>query len=303
MHNTLFKADFEKRIINTHGEDGLAWLDDLKNIIANTEKTYNLSNIKVLPNLSFNYTTTARQNNEQNIIVKFCLPGDEADNEIDALNAMSSDGIVQLIDYDKKQGVLLLEECLPGNTLASVDDEHKATRIIANIIKKIQKPKADDHCFPSTHDWFKRLESKVELPSGFQSSHLDKAKNIAMALHQNMGEPVLLHGDLHHFNILSAQRQPWLAIDPKGVIGPPEYECGAFLRNPIPEIASKPDLKPILASRVDVFAEMLGYDRQVIISWGYAQAILASVWCIDMKSDDWRVFLSCANTLFKLLED
>lgn len=303
MNNINIPKYFKKRIANTHGEIGLSWLNNLQNIITKAETTYNLSNIEVLPNLSFNYTATARQNNDRNLIVKFCLPGNETDNEIDALNEMSGDGIVQLIDYDKKQGVLLLEECLPGNTLASVDDEHKATRIIANIIKKIQKPKADNHRFPTTRDWFKRLEVNVELPSGFESSHIDKAKNIAIELHQDMDAEVLLHGDLHHFNILFSQRQPWLAIDPKGVVGPPEYECGAFLRNPIPEIASKHDLKSILSDRIDIFTDILGFDRQVIIAWGYVQAILAGVWCIDMKSEDWRVFLSCANALFKLLED
>lgn len=79
MHNTLFTAEFEERIVNTHGEDGLTWLNDLQNIISKAKGRYNLSNIKVLPNLSFNYVTTDRQNNERDLIVKFCLPGNETE--------------------------------------------------------------------------------------------------------------------------------------------------------------------------------------------------------------------------------
>jgi len=74
-------SDFKKRVINTYGEKGLAWLKNLCNTIKCAEKTYNLSTFQALPNISFNYTTTATQKNGQTIVVKFCLPGIEADNE------------------------------------------------------------------------------------------------------------------------------------------------------------------------------------------------------------------------------
>ena len=67
-----------------------------------------------------------------------------------------------------------------------------------------------------------------------------KAESLFAGLLASMDAPVVLHGDLHHFNILSAQRQPWLAIDPKVVPGEPAYETGAFIRNPIPDIYSDP---------------------------------------------------------------
>lgn len=229
------------------------------------------------------------------------MPGTAADSEIEALNFMRGEGIIKLINYDRNQGILLLEECCPGKTLANVVSESEATRIAANVIINIQKSISDELKFPSTLDWFRRLDIEVKCPSGFNTKHIKKAKLIAGELHNQSKKKVLLHGDLHHFNILSAQRQPWLAIDPKGVIGPPEYECGAFLRNPIPQIATNPNLKKIMADRIDIFAEILGFDRQIIIGWGYSQAILASVWCLDMKSDDWGIFLACAEALNDLL--
>lgn len=292
-----FPNDFKDRIINTHGTTGSAWLVNLTHFIRYAEQAYNLSNIQPLPNLSFNYTTSATQSDGKTIIVKFCMPGPEADNEIDALNFMRGEGIIKLINYDRNQGILLLEECFPGKTLANVVSEREATRIAANVIINIQKSISDELKFPSTLDWFRRLESDIKCPPGFDSKNIEKAKRIAVELHNQAKKTVLLHGDLHHFNMLSAQRKPWLAIDPKGVVGPPEYECGAFLRNPIPQIATMPNLKKIMADRIDIFAEVLGFDRQTIIGWGYSQAILAGVWCIDMKSDDWDIFLKCAEVL------
>lgn len=83
-----------------------------------------------------------------------------------------------------------------------------------------------------------------------------------------------------------------------------KYECSAFFRNPIPQIASKPYLKKIMADRIDILAEILGFDRRTIIGLGYSQAILAGVWCLDMKSDDWSVFwlvLKCSMILIVLI--
>lgn len=87
--------------------------------------------------------------------------------------------------------------------------------------------------------------------------------------------PMLLHGDFHHENILTAQRRPWLALDPKGVIGDPAYEVGAYLYNPIVEnIAAK----NMVARRIDQFSEALAIDRQRLIKWGIVQAVLSAVW-------------------------
>jgi len=103
--------------------------------------------------------------------------------------------------------------------LSTLTNDVEATSIAADVMQKIWEPLSGNYNFPTTTEWFDKLEQPIKLPAGFSFSLIDKAKQIAMELHQNMGEPVLLHGDLHHFNILSANRQPWLSIDPKGVVG------------------------------------------------------------------------------------
>src|SRR5438067_1309862 len=77
-----------------------------------------------------------------------------------------------------------------------------------------------------------------------------QAEAIFAALLATQVAPVLLHGDLHHENILAAARQPWLAIDPKGVVGEPAYEAGALLRNPLPWLLEQPDPRGVTARRV-----------------------------------------------------
>jgi len=303
MNPIQLPTSFKKRIINTFDNKGKTWLNNLPAIIIGCEKRFNIEIKNSLPHLSFNYTAEAVQADGQKLIVKLCVPNDGVYNEINALEFMRGDGIVKLIDSDRERGILLLEQLIPGEMLSTLNNDAEATMIAADIIKKIRNPISDNHNFPTTEQWFDRLEKPIELPAGFPAELINRVKKIASELHKNKGESVLLHGDLHHFNILSARRQPWIAIDPKGIVGPPEYECGAFLRNPIPDIANHNNIKSILARRVAIFSETLGFDKQVIIGWGFSQAILASVWCMDMKSKDWRIFLTCADALFELFMD
>jgi streptomycin 6-kinase len=129
---------------------------------------------------------------------------------------------------------------------------------------------------------------------------VETAEGLFAELLSSMDELVLLHGDLHHYNILSAEREPWLAIDPKGVVGEPAYELGAWLRNPVPHVFSWPDARQVTARRVDQFAELLGLDRQRIIGWGIAQAVLSAWWDYEDVGRGWEDVLACAEWLMVL---
>ncbi len=112
-----------------------------------------------------------------------------------------------------------------------------------------------------------------------------------------MAEPVLLHGDLHHDNILAAEREPWLAIDPKGIVGEPAYEVGALLRNPLPGLLARPEPGRVLARRIEQLAAELGFDRARIRGWALAQAVLSAWWSYEDHGDGWRETIACAELL------
>jgi streptomycin 6-kinase len=109
-----------------------------------------------------------------------------------------------------------------------------------------------------------------------------------------MAEPVLLHGDLHHWNILTSEREPWLALDPKGVVGEPGYEIGPLLLNPT--------LQPghVLARRIDQLAEELGLDRERLLGWGLAHAVLSAWWSVEDHGHGWEEAITCAELLAAL---
>jgi streptomycin 6-kinase len=97
-------------------------------------------------------------------------------------------------------------------------------------------------------------------------------------------ERFLLHGDLHHMNILKDDTRGWLAIDPKGVVGELAYETASALHNPIPHFEMIADLK-VMERRVRVLADRLRLGEERILRWSFAKDILGHLWTIEDNHD------------------
>lgn len=129
---------------------------------------------------------------------------------------------------------------------------------------------------------------------------LRKAQRIFFDLEATQKNKVILHGDLHHFNILYDDVNGWLAIDPKGYIGEPEFEIAAYLKNPIGFSKFFLD-KQIIKQRIQIIEDQLGYDRDRMLKWAFTLTILSVIWNIEEKQDytDW---LQLAEFLDDLLD-
>lgn len=163
----------------------------------------------------------------------------------------------QVYEIDEATGSVLMERLRPGTSLATFDDDAEAVFVsLALALRGI----STDGMLPL---------SQFVTPSP-----------LADLLLATSPEPVFLHGDLHHYNILRGQAG-WRMIDPKGVVGDPAYEAAAFIRNPIDTIGSEPDLLGCLRRRIDRLAELLKTPRSRI--WGWS---LVSVSSTDRDADD-----------------
>jgi streptomycin 6-kinase len=211
---------------------------------------------------------------------------------------------VQLLDADPDNGILLLDRLIPGTSLLQLHDDPLATSLTSQVMRDLWRPVPADHSFPSVAKWsdgFKRLRDCFGGGCGpFPTELVEMAEALFAELLPSMSEQVLLHGDLHHENILSAQRRPWLAIDPKGVIGEPAYETGALLRNPLLDILDAANPVRLQRRRVDQFSEELDLDRQRILGWGIAQAVLSAWWSYEDHGHGWEPALKCAGILAQI---
>ena len=221
--------------------------------------------------------------------------------ELEALKVFNGRGSIQLLESDDDKNAILIERAIPGAPLTSVKNDEEEMSIAATIMKNLWQPVPSGHQFHSVSDWGKGFEKMKEYfkekPNPLPKELVDKAERLFTGLSASQGEQVLLHGDLNHSNILSAQREPWLAIDPKGVIGEREYEIGVLLRNPQPELLRLPDPKEVLERRIDQLANELNLDRERTHGWGIAQAVLSAWWIIEDNGNDWEDAIACAEIL------
>ena len=165
---------------------------------------------------------------------------------------------------------------------------------------RLWRPLPADHCFATVEKWasgLKKLRQRFAGETGpFPKRLVEKAERHFDELLSSASSLVLLHGDLHHLNILKSQ-DAWKAIDPKGVAGEPSYEICALLLNPISRHANDGQIQ---RRRLEVLNEELGLDSHRMLGYAIAQSVLSAWWSFEDSATDWESALACARTLESL---
>jgi streptomycin 6-kinase len=302
--------DFEQRMVEIYGERGREWLTRLPETLSLCARRWSLTVMPHFEDLSYNYVAPVLQEDGTPAVLKVGVPNPELTSEIESLKIFDGDGIARLLDSDDDLGAMLIERLTPGDTLLSVEDDEEATSIAVGVMRNLWKPAPEVHPFPTAERWFLGLERLRKTFDGgtgpFDRALVERAESMYSELLISMGERALIHGDLHHENILSNEgrsgdqngaREPWLAIDPKGLVAEREYEVGVWLYNPLPQLLEYPDPKAVTARRVAQFTEELGFDRQrVVASWGLSQAVLSAWWSYEGEGHGWEPAMAVAET-------
>jgi streptomycin 6-kinase len=197
------------------------------------------------------------------------------------LEAFDGRGCVRVLEYTDQ--TVLMERVEPGDSLAALavsgrDDE--ATRILTDVIRRMSPNPPPPHAVPVA-DLARAFGQYLESGhAGIPRLLVDLAQQTYAGLCASQGQTRLLHGDLHHYNVLRDDTRGWIAIDPKGLIGELEYELGAALRNPIeaPHLFASRDT---FERRLTQFGAALGLDTERIRRWAFAQAVLAAIWSVE----------------------
>lgn len=298
----MISSNFIRTTHELYGPSGEAWLARLPALLAACAARWSLT---LLPpfELSYNYVAPAVRADGTEVVIKIGHPNSEIRQELAALRLYAGEGMVQLLEADDENCAFVLERIRPGETLATLPDDEQATVIAAEVMRKLWRPLPPTHSFRSVAEWAAGLRGLRQMFGGGVGP-LDQKLVAQAEAHFNdllgsMTRLVLLHGDLHHYNILSATRQPWLALDPKGIVGEPEYEVGQFLLNPF-DLLERPEPGRILNRRLEIFADVLGFDKQRLRAWGVAHAVLSAWWSLEDHGHGWEGAMACARLLAEL---
>jgi streptomycin 6-kinase len=151
----------------------------------------------------------------------------ESDEEADALELWNGEGAVRLLRHDRERRVLLMERARPGTDISELPED-EATAIAVDVGRQLWRPAREPFRWIGDHvpRWLDEAERSTESGRGL----IPQARELYAAL--DVGRTTLVHGDLHHHNILSAGGR-YVAIDSKAMLGEPEFDVPSFLWNPL----------------------------------------------------------------------
>jgi streptomycin 6-kinase len=255
-----------------------AWLAALPELIARLADAWSLRLGPHFPNIRINYVAPATRADGTTCVFKVSQYVDETRPEIAALRLWDGDGAARLLEASPDVGALLIERLDPGTMLVelSESDDDAATIIAAGVLRQLWRPVAGPNDLCPLDRWCaaydRNRDALTRGDTGFPTALFQRADALRRELLASTGSPTILHGDLHHYNVLRARRAPWLAIDPKGLAGDRCFDVCQFFRNPhdVPTDVNR--------RRLDIFCAKLGLDRARTKAWCLVHAVLDACW-------------------------
>lgn len=250
--------------------EGRAWLAALPGLVAACAAAWDLRLGEPFAGSFVSLAVPATGATGAAVVLKVQFPDRESEHEAAALRRWDGDGAIRLLAWDDERRALLLERCAPGRPLSSVAAP-EALAVLADLLPRLWKPVGSPFRPLATEAawWEANLVERWERAGRPFERHLvDAALDALRWLPGSQGEQVLLHQDLHGGNVLRAEREPWLVIDPKPLAG--ERELGVA---PIVRSFELGHDRRAVVRRLDRLTSELGLDRERARWWTIVQTV------------------------------
>jgi streptomycin 6-kinase len=244
-------------------DHGRLWLDELPRAVEESAEHWKLRLGAPFPYAFTSLAIPGRMENGREVVLKLQHVDRETEHEALALRHWNGDGAILMLDRYPARDALLLERCIPGTPVPP--DE--AVDVLIGLLPRLWMP-ATAPPFRTLADeaahWASALSGRRLLNPRLVDAALDAIRDLA----PSQGEQVLLHQDLHGWNVLAAQREPWLVIDPKPLVGERELGLAPIIRSQELGRGKREALR-----RLDQLTSELGLDRERARRWCIAQTV------------------------------
>lgn len=255
----------------TREEGGQWWIETVPGLAAEAAGLWDLRKLgEPFADSSVSLVLPAELPDGRGVVLKLQFPGRESAHEAAALELWGGDGAVQLVAQDTDRNALLIERCQPGVHLSTAE-ANEGIAVMADLLPRLWKPAGEPFTTLRSEAelWKQGLTERWEAAGRpFERRLLDAAIDSLNDLADTQGEQVLLHQDLHGDNVLAAEREPWLAIDPKPLVGEREFAVAPIVRSY--ELGHS---REAVWKRLDQLTSELGLDRERARLWSFAQTL------------------------------
>lgn len=238
-------------------------------------------------------------------VLKAAFATRQAETEVGALAAFSSKPVCRLYDYDPEVSILLIEQIQPGQALRDVPDENKRLEVFASLHRTLHGSPTGETAasipagsssacspgdFPTYSGWVERIAAYMEEHADLHpvlAAGMTRARELCRSLQGSYSRPAILHGDLHHDNILLGESGGYTIIDPKGVIGDPVFDIPRFIINEFRDDKPEEEAVARIGSILAKLSTLLGISVRDLSRLTYIESMMASCWHVeDGCSDD-----------------
>lgn len=248
-----------------------------------------------------------RTEDDRAAVLKITWPHWEAETEHLALRAWQGDGAVELWRADPRRFALLVERARPDRDLHALD-VLEACEVVARLYGRLHRPplpqprRLSELC----QEWSDRLPPLAEsnlISRRFVSQADRLLRDFAV---DPQTDSALIHTDLHFFNVLAAEREPWLVIDPKPLSGDPAYEVAPLLWNRWEEAMSADSPREALLDRLYTVVDVAGLDEDRVRDWVVVREVCNVLWAYEDHLTDGAAiqqdWVTAATTILKAVQ-
>jgi streptomycin 6-kinase len=292
-------ASLATTVARWNGEAGRRWLDRVPRLVADLAGAWDLRLGAPYEGANCALVLRAAQAGRP-VVLKVMWQDAETRPEPDALRLWDGDGAVRLLAVDERRGALLLERLEPGTPLSGHPDRAEALAIACGLARRLRRQPPSGHRFRDAGDlasWTARATRMRWTVAGepFERALVDAAVGAAEALlvRPPAEGPVVVNHDLHLGNVLAAEREPWLVIDPKPLVGEPAFDGGHLLADALEGDAGIERVE--WAARL--VAEGLGVDLDRLRDWALVRAVDFALWAYEVGEVEPSGRLALARSL------
>ncbi|RST23191.1 APH(6)-I family aminoglycoside O-phosphotransferase [Streptomyces sp. WAC04770] len=266
------------------GGEERAWIAALPALVAQLLGRWELERDGGVASGEASLVVPVRRADGNRAALKLQMPREETTAALTGLRAWNGNGVVRLLDHDPASSAMLLERLDATRTLASVEDDDAAMRTLAGLLERL-------HSVPAPNG-LRGLggiaREMLEAVPGAVGSLTDptdrqRLRGWASAVTELVGDPGgrMLHWDLHYDNVLAAEREPWLAIDPEPLAGDPGFDLWPALDTGWEKLVAAGDPLRVVRRRFDLLTEALGLDRERAAGWTLGRLLQNTLWDIE----------------------
>lgn len=290
-------VNIRRNVVAWFGAAGEAWLARLPEIVSRLIDEWELAIGDPLSGGTSSLVLTVNLRDETPAVLKVPFVEDENRHEAAALRHYGGVGAVQLYRHDPQSDALLLERLLPGTGLGTYPDADAAIDIACRLLRRLWHTPRRDHPFALVrdlaHGWadaFPAENDRYGCP--FPARLAEELAQLARELAQTGGDDVVVNRDAHLANILAAEREPWLLIDPKPLVGDRSFDGAYLLLDRLGETPTRSAVPPLLGQ----LAAGLGVDRERLHGWAFLRAFENALWALEVNEPA-EVHLAKTNAL------